>query len=265
MPLFRLSLGCLLLLALSCTKKEIKGPAGQQGPAGPNGADSLQKGPLQGKVLMYDTTGTPLADNSGATVTVDSLSIKATTATDGSFSLDSLNEGIFSLSVQKQGFGTMHYSNFTNTGTQPPSRTGTLPLAQQMSSNYDLKSFRIDTSNKPNLTFTAILAHPHPSVKASMLIYVSDSTGVGNGNNKFAGNYFWILSQPNDSTLVSVQNQLLLHIIAPQFAKADKLYITVALDNPVSLSYKDGHGNIITPGAAKSAPEVILNNSQHIY
>jgi len=214
---------------------------------------------------MFDTTGTPLTDNSGATVSIDSFSLKATTAADGSFSLDSLNEGIFALSIQKQGFGTMHYSNITNTGTQPPSHAGTLLLAQQMSSNYDLKSFSIDTSNKPNLTFTAILAHPHPSVKASLLIYVSDTTGVGNGHNKFVGNYFYILSQPNDSTLISIQNQLLLSIIAPQFAKTDKLYITVALDNPESLSYKDAHGNIITPDAAKAATEMTLNNSQHIY
>ena len=265
MTLFRLSLGCLILFALSCQKKNIPGPAGPQGPTGANGVNNLQKGPLQGKIIMYDTTGTLLADNSGASIILENTSplIKATTTTDGSFSFDTLNEGTYTLTIQKQGFGTMRYFNIINTGTQPASRTGTLLLTQQMPSNFDLKALQLDTTGKPNLNFIAILAHPHTLPHASLVIYISDSTGVGTGHNKLALNMPW--TQLNDSTLTTAPYYITLPQWYPDLSKANNLYFSAALDNGYENSYRDEQGNLVTPSAAKPAPQAILNNAQHIY
>jgi hypothetical protein len=265
MTLSRLLPLCLIFLALSCQKKNVAGPAGPQGPAGANGADSLQKGPLQGNVTLYDTTGKPLADNSGATVILENTSplLKVTTAADGSFTFDNLNEGVYSIAVQKQGFGTTRYFNIKNTGTQPPSRTGPLWLTQQLSSNFDLKALRIDSTNKPNLNFIAILAHPHTISNATLILYVSDSTGVGSGHNIAALNMIW--TQPNDSTLTTAPYSISLPQWLPDLTKAGYIYFTAALDNRFVSEYTDEQGNIVTPSTAKPAPQVILNNAQHIY
>lgn len=265
MTLSRLSLGCLMLLAFSCTKKEIPGPIGPQGPAGANGANNLQKGPLQGKVLMYDTTGTLLADNSGASIVLENTSplIKVTTATDGSFSFDTLNEGTYTLSVQKQGYGTMRYFNIKNTGTQSVSRTGTLGMSQQMSSNSDLKALQLDSTNKPNLNFIVTLAHPHKLSNASLIIYISDSTGVGTGHNKYVLNMPW--TQLNDSTLTCAPFYTSLAQWYPDLTKAAYIYFAAALANPFTYSYRDEQGNTVIPSAANPTPQVILNNAQHIY
>lgn len=265
MTLFRLSLGCLILLAFSCTKKDIPGPTGPQGPAGANGANNQLTGRLQGKVQMYDTTGTLLADNSGASVTLENTSplIKVTTATDGSFSFDSLNNGVYSLSIQRQGFGTMRFFNITNTGGQAPSRAGTLWLAQQMPSGFDLKSLRIDSTSKPSLNFIATLAYPRHLPHASLIIYLSDSTGVGPTHNKYALDLGW--NQLNDSTVTSAPFPISLAQFYPALTKAGNIYLSAALDNWYSVGYRDEQGNFISPNVAKPAPEVILNNSQHLY
>jgi hypothetical protein len=264
MTLFRLSLGCLILLALSCTKKNVPGPAGPQGPAGANGVNDLT-GRLQGKVQLYDTSGTLLADNSGALVSLENTSpqVKITTGTDGSFAFDSLNNGVYSLSIQKQGFGTMRFFNIINTGGQSPSRAGTLLLTQQMPSSFDLKSLRIDSSNKPNLNFIAILAHPRLLSHASLVIYFSDSTGVGPTHNKSSLNFGWY--QLNDSTATSGPFSIQLAQFLPSLTKANNIYLSAAIDNWYGTGYRDEQGNFISPSVAKPAPEVILNNSQHIY
>ena len=268
MTLCRFAIYPLTLFALvlfSCQKKDVVGPQGPTGPQGPAGTNSVLKGNIIGGISLYDTSANPIADNSGATISIDHSSplIQATTAFDGSFILDSVNEGVYSISIQKQGFGTMREFNITNTGTNPPSRTPTFYLTQQMSSNYDLKSLTIDTSGKPNLTFTAILAHPQHALKATLLLYINDSTGVGNGRSKNI--YYLFNTQVNDSTLTSSPYALGISSNFPQFLKTNNIYFTAVLDNPLSLTYRDETGNYTAPSAAKPAPEVILNNSQHIY
>lgn len=268
MPLPRLSVCGLLFLALSCQKKDIVGPAGPRGSTGANGADSLLKGNLQGTVVLYDTTGARLPDNSGVSVSLENTSplIQGTTAVDGTFTLQSANEGIYNVSFQKQGFGTMRYFRITNTGSQPPTKIGTVSVTQQMSSYNDTKSLKIDTgtlSNQPYLGFTAILAHPHRLLSPSLLIYISDSTGVGNAHNRSVFRRLW--SQLNDSTLQYSSYPFQLSLFSDRLKNANYLYFTVAVDNPQYVGYVDEQGNFVTPSAAKSAPEVMVNNVQHKY
>ena len=268
MPTSRLTVICLLLLALSCHKKNITGPAGPQGAAGANGADSILKGNLQGKVALYDTLGNPMTDNSGASVILENTSplLQATTAIDGSFTIQSAHAGSYTLSIQKQGFGTMRYFNVVNTGTQPASQAGLLVLPRQMPASCDIKSLRIDSAVSGSfhyLVFTAILAQPHPVQNPRVVFYFNDSTGVGNNHNKFT---FWsTFYQTNDSTLVYSPFDYQVSGESDRLAKTSNLYITIAIDNPKDFYYLDEQGNTVYPATAKPAPEVIFNNALHRY
>ena len=265
MPLPRLSLCCLLLLAISCQKKDVVGPAGPQGPAGANGTDNIPKGPLQGTVILYDTLGAPLTDNSGATVSLENTNplIQATTAADGSFTIQA-NEGTYNISLQKQGFGTMRFLRIVNTGTQTPTKVGPFSTSQVMPSGYDIKSLKIDSSiqsGQSYLNFTAILAHPRHLPGSLLIIYMSDATGVGSGHNKFAWVNPW--TQINDSTLTYSPYPFQIVQISGQFIKTNNVYFSVAIINPAYSTYTDEQGNWVTPTAAKASPEVIINNAQH--
>ncbi|HVU95206.1 MAG TPA: carboxypeptidase-like regulatory domain-containing protein [Puia sp.] len=265
MTLFRLSLGCLILFALSCQKKNIPGPAGPQGPAGANGADNLQKGPLQGTVILYDTLGKPLADNSGATITLENTNplVQATSAADGSFTIVA-NEGYYNLSIQKQGFGTMRYLRILNTGTPTPTKLGAISASQLMPSGYDIKSLKIDSSiqfGQPYLNFTAFLANPRHLGSDLLIIYMNDSTGVASGHNKFAWIDTW--TQINDSILTYASYPWELAQLSGKFTNTSNLYFSVAIINPAFNIYVDEQGNSVASSAAKASPEVIVNNAQH--
>jgi len=266
MPQLRLTVFGLLLLAISCTKKNVPGPAGPKGPNGTTGTDSTLRGDLTGNVILYDTSGHPLADLSGAAISLENTSplIQTTTAADGSFTLKSVNEGNYTVSVQKQGFGIMRYLNTTNPGSKTPTHIGNLQLAQQMPSGYDIKSLRMDSIVFPAdnlLSFTITLAHPQQLHNPSINIYISDSTGVGINHCVFVSRVNF--TQVNDSTLTYSNFALPIAGFTGRLAIADYLYFTVAIDNPAALSYLDEKGYTVTPAAAKPAPEVMIVNTQH--
>jgi len=272
MTLSRLKISCLLLISFfalhSCHKKDIVGPQGPQGPPGPAGTSSVLKGDIQGKVLLYDISGQIMADNSGATVSLEETSplLQAVSATNGSFTIPSVHEGYFNLSVQKQGYGSMRYFNFANSGTVSASQTGPLELGQQMPAQYDIKQLKVDTGTFSNgqgyLTFTVILAHSQ-KVTNPVIIYFNDSTGVGNFKNKSA---IWAgFFQQDDTTLVYSPYDNKLSDASDKLSRADYIYLSVAIDNAKHLSYKDENGNQVYPDAGKPSPEVIVNNVLHKY
>jgi hypothetical protein len=262
----------ILLLSLSCHKKDIVGPQGPQGSGGQSGSNgAISKGDIQGKVLLYDTLGKPLPGNSGATVFLENTSplLQAVTSADGSFTIPSVPPGDYNLSIQGQGYGTMRYLNVVNAGTTTPSQTGILSLGQQMPSQYDVKALKVDSGAFPPisgggyfLTFTVTLAHPQ-KVTNPVLIYFNDSTGVGNSNNKFV--YWSAFTQLNDTTLVYPAFDYSLSFASDKLHNANFLYLSVAIDNAKHLSYKDEHGNQVYPDASKPSPQVIVNNVLHKY
>ena len=260
-----------LSLFFSCHNKDVvgpQGPAGPQGPQGSAGTSAVSKGNIQGQVQLFDVSGNLLQDNSGATVSLDSTSpvLQAVSATDGSFTIDSAHGGSYNISVQKSGFGTMHFFNVTNAGTPTPSQTGILSLGQQLSSQYDIKQLIVDTSNVSYgdgyyLTFTIILAHAQ-TIKNPVLVFFSDSTGVGNYNNDY------VLDEPfsqlTDTTLVYSYSYP-FSAASTKLKNANYVYLSAAIDNAKQFLYTDNKGNTIHPDAGNPSPQVILNNVLHKY
>src|SRR5262249_15403295 len=135
-----------------------------------------------------------------------------------------------------------------------------------MSSAYDLRSIAVDSAidsyHQPYLIFTVTLAHPHMlNSPFQGLIYINDATGVGNSHNKYV--VFSTFVQSNDSTLVINTLNLPLSQYDASLKKATNLYLTVAIDNPLGLAYRDENGNYVHSSAAAPAPEVIINNASH--
>jgi hypothetical protein len=270
MTLLRANPTCLLFVLLiffSCHKKDIMGAQGPQGPQGPVGISTIAQGNIEGKVALYDISGNALPSDSGAIVSLDSTTpvFQAVSGTDGSFTIYSVHEGAYNLSVQKQGFGTMHYYNFSHAGTTTPSQTGLLSLGQQMPSQFDVKQLRVDsgvTGQNNYIVFTVILAHPE-TVTNPVLIYFNDSSGVGNTANRFV--FRATFYQQNDTTLTYGNYYLPLTALTNKLHNADNLYLCAAIDNGMLISYADPQGNQVFPAAGKPSPEIIVNNVLHKY
>jgi len=257
----------VLLLFFSCHKKDIVGAQGSQGPQGPVGISNIAQGNIEGKVVLYDISGNPLPNDSGAIVSLDSTiaGLQAVSGTDGSFTIYSVHEGAYNLSVQKQGFGTMHYYNFSHAGTTTPSQTCLLSLGQQMPSQYDVKQLRVDsgvTGQNNYIVFTVILAHPQ-TVANPVVIYFNDSSGVGNTGNRFV--FRATFYQQDDTTLTYGNYYLPLTALTNKLHNADYLYLCAAIDNGMLISYTDPQGNQVFPAADNPSPEIIVNNVLHKY
>ena len=250
----------------SCHKKDIVGPAGPQGPQGPPGTSVVAKGDIDGKVLLYDIFGQPLPIGSGAIISLDNTSpqVQATSAADGGFTLPSVHEGVYDLTVAKDGYGNMHYFNIAHSGTTSATETGILSLSQQMPSQYDVKQLKIDSANQHAignyLVFTVILAHPQ-KVTNPVLLYFNDSTGAGNSKNRyvFESTFF----QQDDTTLIYSPFDNALSIFSDKLGKVDYVYVSAAIDNANKVSYVDKNGNEVHPAAGKQSPESILSNVLH--
>lgn len=247
---------------LSCHKKNIVGPEGPQGSQGQAGESSIALGNIQGQIVLYDIFGQPLPNDSGAIVSLENTSplLQATSAIDGSFTIPSVHEGSYNISVQKPGYGSMLYFNFANSGTEPPSETGILSLGQQMPSQYDIKQLKFDTGGYYP-TFTAILAHPQ-QVSNPVILFFNDSTGVGNSKNKYAS--WWSFYQQDDTTLIC-DFTLNLADASAALSQANYLYVSAAVDNAKDPTYKDENGNQVYPDIAMPSPELIINNVLHKY
>lgn len=111
-----LSIGLLLAVALSCTK---------EGPMGPPG--TTPPGNLEGKVVVWEdihlNSGNATVDPSGVTVELEGTEFKATTEIDGSYRIEDVPAGVYTIVVFKDsssadGYGTVRkYNVFIGGGT----------------------------------------------------------------------------------------------------------------------------------------------------
>lgn len=107
--IFLTSLSFLLLL--SC-----EGPTGPQGPSGNDGEPGPKLvGKLTGKVLLFDA-GVISLDHSGVEIKVEGTNFAAITGPDGKWSIDSLPNSTYNISLSKSGFGEYKYTSFQFTG-----------------------------------------------------------------------------------------------------------------------------------------------------
>jgi len=117
---------CLVLLSLSLTGcSAFKGEAGLAGPKGDTGAQGEAgpklKGNWVGYVVLSEANGSLITDKSGVTVTVSNASslstssltapISVTTNAEGKFVVRNLENGTYTLTFSKEGFGDMKYFN----------------------------------------------------------------------------------------------------------------------------------------------------------
>ncbi|HCL84101.1 MAG TPA: hypothetical protein DIC22_09000 [Chitinophagaceae bacterium] len=247
----------------SCTKTNVVGAAGPQGPNGTDGISTIT-GTISGKVELYDSLGKAITDNSGATVLFENTSpqISVTTQADGSFTTPLMSSGFYNISISKGGFGTMKLLRFQNTGGVNPGQTGLITLGKMQSSWFDIKNLQVDTVFSYGfhyMYFTITLAHPQTLPAAEVVVYFSHAPGAGNLSNDYTyrTNFF----QQNDSTLVFSPFDVDMTQFTDQFNNTNDVYIAAAIDNPMLFTYTDSAGNKVYPATGNLSNEVkVFNN-----
>jgi hypothetical protein len=256
----------VLLFALtvfSCKKEDVVGPQGPQGPPGASGTSSTLSGTISGRVILYDSVGDPINDNSGATVSLDYTNPveQGTSNADGIFSIANVNAGNYDLSVSKAGFGTTHILNFLHPGGMNPSHTGNIDLGEKISSNLDIKKFSIDTASFNYFHFyniTVTLVHPQKTIDP-VVMYFNSLPGVTKETSEysFRAGFF----QQDDSTLVFSQFQIPGSNFLDKILGQDYFYAAAAIDNPHLINYVDSLGYLIYPCTGNLSNEVkVFNN-----
>jgi hypothetical protein len=260
-PLYLLYAFLACLIFSQCKKEDVAGPAGPAGPDGPNGVSAIT-GIVHGRVILYDSLGKPLTDNSGVSVSVDPA-VSILTQTDGFFTSSAMSAGTYNLSVSKTGYGTMKIYHFQNTGGVNASETGNIQVGAIQSSWFDIKTLQVDTasqngSNYMNITIT--LVHPqHISPAAEIVLFLSHTPGAGNSNNElaFRSNYY----QQDDSTLLYSYFDVSLAEYSDNLYNATYLYMAAAIDNPAIFNYIDESGNTVFPCIGHLSNEVKVYNN----
>jgi hypothetical protein len=250
-------------LLFSCSKENVQGPAGAQGPAGPDGSSTIS-GNVSGKVLLYDSLGNALTDNSNAIVLFENTSpqFSVTTHADGSFTTPNLSSGIYNLSISKEGFGTMKMIHFLHTGGINPSQTGLIQMGAKQSSWFDIKNLKVDTVTENGshyMYITITLAHPQTLPFPEVVIYFNHAPGGGNTNNDYTyrTNFF----QQDDSTIVYSPFDIDLTQFTDKFNNTNDIYMTAAIDNPKMFTYTDSLGNHVYPAIGNLSNEVKVYNN----
>jgi len=258
--------GLVLLFALaafSCKKETVEGPTGPQGPPGISGTSSTLSGTISGRVILYDSAGNPVNDNSGATVSLDYTNPveQGTSNSDGIFSINNVVAGNYDLSISKSGFGTMHILNFLHPGGMNPSHTGNIELGQEISSNLDIKKFSMDTASYNYFRFINIivtLVHPQKTIDP-VVMYFSSVPGVTKDASEYS--YRAGFFQQDDSTLVFSQFQIPGSNFLDKILGQDYFYAAAAIDNPHLINYTDSLGYLIYPCTGNLSNEVKVYNN----
>ncbi|MFI5155437.1 MAG: carboxypeptidase-like regulatory domain-containing protein [Chitinophagales bacterium] len=253
----------LVLTAFSCKKETVEGPAGPQGPPGISGTSSTLVGTISGRVILYDSVGDPLTDNSGATISLDYTNPveQGTSNSDGIFSVANVVAGNYDLSISKTGYGSMHILNFLHPGGMNPSHTGNIELGQKISSRLDIKKLSFDTASYNYFHFyniTVILERPQKTL-GPVVLYFNSLPGVMKETSEysFRAGFF----QQDDSTLVYSQFQLPASNFLDKVLGQDYFYATAAIDNPRLISYTDSLGYLIYPCTGNLSNEVKVYNN----
>jgi hypothetical protein len=246
----------------SCSKENVVGSAGPQGPNGPNG-DSTISGTIFGKVVLYDSLGNPLTDNSGATILFENSlpQISANSNTAGFFTTPIMSSGVYNISISKTGFGTMKMLHFQHTGGGNTTQAGLIPLGQRQSAWFDIKNLQVDTINSNGFRYmyvTITLAHPQKIFAPEVVMYFSHAPGAGNTSNDytFRTNFF----QQDDSTLVYSPLDVDLTEFTNKFDGTNYVYMSAAIDNPKIFTYTDSLGNNVYPATGNLSNEVKVYN-----
>jgi hypothetical protein len=254
---------CIVCCLFSCSKENVVGPAGPQGLNGPNG-DSTISGTIFGKVILYDSLGNALTDNSGATILFENAApqVSVNSNADGSFTSPIMSSGIYNLSISKTGFGTMKLLHFQHTGGVNTTQAGLIPLGQKQSSWFDIKNLQVDTINSNGFHYmyvTITLAHPQIIFAPEVVIYFSHAPGTGNTNNDYTyrTNFF----QQDDSTLVYSPLDVDLTEFTDKFNGTNYVYMAAAIDNPKIFTYTDSLGNNVYPATGNLSNEVKVYNN----
>jgi hypothetical protein len=246
-------------LLFACKKENVAGPAGPPGPDGLNG-DSVLSGKIYGRVLLYDTLGKSMGDNSNVSVSVNtSPFLQFTSNQDGSFTSPSFSSGVYNLSFDKAGFGTMKVFNFQHTGGPNFSQTGIIEMGEKLSSWFDIKNFQADTVNDNSYRYinvTITLAHPQHLPYTWIVFYFKHSTGIGISSNDFT--FRTVAYQLNDSTLVAQYDYDFTEFTDK--LNQSTIYMAAAIDNPKSFFYIDSLANTIYPAAGNISGEAPVNN-----
>jgi len=250
----------LFVFTYCCKKVNVTGAQGPQGPDGPAGTNSSLSGTIQGKVILYDTSGNALTNNSGATIAIDNTAITGTSGADGVFSISNATAGIYNLTISRQGYGTTHVYHFLHTGGENASPVGNVEIGQEVSSYQDIKRLEVDTAGDPSyryLVITITLMHPH-KVSNPIIFFVNRTPGITKEVNDFNERAYAF--QSNDSTLSVYPFEIAPGSDIFKFQEVDNIYMAVAMDNPHLLRYTDSLGYTIYPASGNLSNEVKVYN-----
>jgi hypothetical protein len=240
---------------------DVVGPQGPQGPQGIAGLSDSATGSIQGQVQLYDVHGNPLADNSGASISIEHTSplVNAISALDGKFLLPLVRTGTYDLDLQKAGYGSMRFLNVQHPGGTQASQTGILSTGQQLDSQYNI-SLTVDTSSFGTyqyLVVTIKLTHPQ-IINNPVLLFFSYLPHVTNSNSLYT--FRNLFTQQDNSTLVYTGFDESLGQYSDSLQSANYLYISAAIDNVQQLFYLNEQGIAIYPCAGNLSNEVQVFN-----
>jgi hypothetical protein len=253
----------IILFFISCTKQNVPGNAGPQGPNGMDGSSTIT-GKIYGKVQLFDTLGNAIAENNAATITFENTnpSVLLTTVTDASYTSPDMPAGFYNIDIAQTGYGTMRLFHYQHTGGVNETQMGIIGLGQKRSSWTDIKRLTVDTVTAYGghyMVFTLILAHPQTLPFPWVVMFFSHSPGAGNSKNDYT--YRTDFYQQDDSTLIFSPFDQDLTEYTNEFNGTDYVYISAAVDNSKIFTYIDSTGNAVYPAIGNLSNEVKVYNN----
>lgn len=84
---------------------------GEEGPMGPPGTVGL--GTIEGKIRLWKDYYQRNTDHSGVVIRLEKTEYRDTTGVDGSYRIENVPAGVYTIAASKEGYGTMKEYNFT--------------------------------------------------------------------------------------------------------------------------------------------------------
>jgi len=240
-----LGLCCLVAVysLFSCTKEGAQGPPG---PPGDTGVYAPLKGDIRGKVIVYDSTGAPLADYSGVIVTIDSTNMADTTDASGAYSFSQVTAGRYNFSYRKAGYGTYRIIRQLHPGGAQATQLANADVGQIYVGPPCLGGGPMSYGGPENHEIFAFAEFSAPmEVPTAVVMYLSVSGQPKTDFVKALRDYQATNGYPTQYASPIIQSAMIYGDSV--LFKARNITFSLAFDNPKDIHYTDEQGRTVYP------------------